>query len=184
MDSQDHSATNGKGSCDDIEREKSIWAMIQSKYDEGKYSGWQRLWGGIFVSALRIMERKCLRAAIFLSQKLANATSDEHEYNQCSEVTEALGNSYYNELGGGVIYAYPIQRLSEFEKRQQAINALTYFQLAIDLAALSDDKEPPEELHFMVGKVREYVLMYPKCFIRKIIKIEHMNFFRFTLIVS
>lgn len=136
-----------------IEDEKKIWYLIQSKYNEGKFVEWQQAWGGLFVSSLLYMSKKCLRVALFLADRMKE--------NMYSEISESLGTLLYSRLMGSESYGYPLSPLSDIEKRQKAKLALLCFERAISSSSTLNKSNNDEstvvtwEVQFMIGKCQE-----------------------------
>ena len=118
---------------------------------QGKFAEWQEAWGGLFVSALLCMSKKCLRVALFLSER-----KQEDMY---SEIAESIGTILYSELMGSQLYGYPLSTMTNSQIRQKARIALSYFERAILSSAQNESNYDDSnvvywEVKFMIGKVR------------------------------
>ena len=109
------------------QNDKLIWNDIQAKFDEKKYAEWQNAWGGLFVSALQVMSKRCLTVAMFLAKENNGVVCGQDEL--YAEIAEALGTMYYNEVSGSIVHGFPMRTLSLPEKRRKAEHALVSFTL-------------------------------------------------------
>jgi len=143
------------GIVQELKNEKEIWHNIRSKYDMGKLAEWQQAWGGLFVSALLHMAKKCLRVASFLAER--------KKENMYCEISESLGTMFYMELMGSESYGYPLCVLADRSKREKAKLALSYFERAISATSAPDDSNQDDsnvvlwEVQFMIGKCQEKI---------------------------
>ena len=141
------------------------WELIHSKFDEGKFNTWQNDWGVIFVSALRKMSKRCFHIAFYLSTTKSEKENDRGDL--YPEIAEALGTVSYSELMEGEKRGYPRSVLSDYEKRMTAKFSLECFSKALNYVT-AQKKEQLEkgnvaswELHFMIGKVRNFAPFSP-----------------------
>lgn len=99
------------------------------------------------------MLKKCLITAHYLSVQDKHLSDDKDEL--CYEVAETFATSYYAELMGGTSYGYPMQIMTDLQRRKLARESKAYFQAAIDFAIKRKLEENIHDLYFMIGKVRE-----------------------------
>ena len=164
--------------------ELSSLDRIKQFYDEGDYPSWQRAWGGLYISSLRLMSRRCRLISLYIVKYRAlqslkpdaladntttpafTTTSDEEDDRYLiSELLEHIGTFTYMELQGkGTLYGYPIQPMPQLCKRLFAQEAAYRYNDAIDWTILGDNDSDKEEeltdlgeLHFMLGKCQEKV---------------------------
>ena len=134
--------------------DESLWNTIESKYTTGDFVGWEKAWGGIFVSALQIMSKRCFLLALYFSEIKAG---EDPAY----DIAESIGTCYYSDLMGDACYGYPMQRLPVLSKRMLAKEAKAYFMEALKLAVPKKTGSLPEEntweQHFMIGKCNEKI---------------------------
>lgn len=120
-----------------------VWREIHGHLLKEDIVGWQQAWGGLFVSSLRKIARRCLLIALYLSYKMSN----DHVV---SEISESLGVSLYTELMGSQEYGYPMQEMTAARKREIADAAQACFQRAL---CVEKSVSGIWDLHFMIGKV-------------------------------
>jgi hypothetical protein len=141
-------------------------------FSQGGFAKWQYSWGGIFVSSLRKIARRCLCMALYLAQKDSNEP-DKNLF--VAEITESLGVLLYSELSCSQTYGFPIHAMPFVRKRELATAALACFQTS-GIAA-SDSSETKNagrvtwDIHFMQGKVSSpFCLLYPpRCLTNSIV---------------
>ena len=124
--------------------EARVWREIHGHLLKQDIVAWQQAWGGLFVSSLRKIARRCLLIALYLSYKMSN----DHVV---SEISESLGVSLYTELMGSQEYGYPMQEMTAARKREIADAAQACFQRAL---CVEKSVSGMWDLHFMIGKVR------------------------------
>eukprot|EP00573_Skeletonema_grethae_P004142 CAMPEP_0201708390 /NCGR_PEP_ID=MMETSP0578-20130828/55400_1 /ASSEMBLY_ACC=CAM_ASM_000663 /TAXON_ID=267565 /ORGANISM="Skeletonema grethea, Strain CCMP 1804" /LENGTH=91 /DNA_ID=CAMNT_0048197203 /DNA_START=6 /DNA_END=278 /DNA_ORIENTATION=+ len=87
-----------------------IWRDIESIFEQGEYTSWANAWAGMFVTALRTMRMKALRVARYLAKKKLGKMHP-------SEVSEDIGTALYGDLMASTVYGFPMQHMSNHEKR-------------------------------------------------------------------
>eukprot|EP00985_Skeletonema_marinoi_P031466 scaffold37702_cov155-Skeletonema_marinoi.AAC.5 len=131
-----------------------IWREIESIFEKGEYTSWANAWAGMFVTALRTMRMKALRVARYLAKKKLGKMHP-------SEVCEDIGTALYGDLMASTVYGFPMQRMSNHEKRAIAEGTKYYFEEAIELSKsvdyASDSKTESWEVQFMIGKCCEKI---------------------------
>lgn len=131
-----------------------IWREIESIFEKEEYTSWANAWAGMFVSALRIMRMKALRVARYLAKKKLGSMHP-------SEVCEDIGTALYCDLMSSTVYGYPMQRMSNHEKRAIAEGTKFYFEEAIESSKSGDyacdSKTESWEVQFMIGKCCEKI---------------------------
>jgi hypothetical protein len=146
------------GNIEDIADSIKAYEEITRLYREQKYGIWQQVWGGLFVSSLRLLARRCMSIALYVSyEKLDGAPQNEDE-RLCAEICESLGTYMYSDISGSQIYGYPMRSSTMLWKRDHAEFALKFYKQA--LALQNHDEEKKDEivdwdLLFMIGKVRK-----------------------------
>ena len=128
---------------------------IEAMFDNGDFVGWQRAWGGLFVSATSDMMKKCFITAHYLSLQDKYLSDEKDEL--CYEVAEQFATSCYAELMGGTSYGYPMQKMTNIHRRRLARESRAYFQAAIDFAASRKLDENIHDLYFMIAKCEEKI---------------------------
>ncbi len=131
-----------------------IWRDIESIFEHGEYTSWANAWAGMFVTALRTMRMKALRVARYLAKKKLGKMHP-------SEVSEDIGTALYGDLMASTVYGFPMQRMSNHEKRTIAEGTKYYFEEAIESSNNADyacdSKTESWEVQFMVGKCCEKI---------------------------
>lgn len=131
-----------------------IWRDIESIFEQGEYTSWANAWAGMFVTALRTMRMKALRVARYLAKKKLGKMHP-------SEVSEDIGTALYGDLMASTVYGFPMQHMSNHEKRVIAEGTKYYFEEAImssnSVDYACDSKTESWEVQFMVGKCCEKI---------------------------
>jgi hypothetical protein len=160
-DGDDHDRAFGVQVCKDIE----------ALYQKGDFVGWQQAWGGLFVSALRMLSMRFLCMALYILQ--CNTTVDPTDSVLMSEICESLGISLYSDLMASQSYGYPMHEITGKHKRDLATAAKTCFQCSADTVDKPLDKDDSSEgratwdLLFMIGKVSVPAMCwyFERCFL-------------------
>jgi hypothetical protein len=142
--------SQGSGGTAELE----AWYEIEKMRQRGDYIGWQQAWGSLFVSALRKIAFRCVRLALYILY--CRDSPEDHVL--VSEVVESLGVHFYTEIMGSQRYGYPMQKMTDYQKRELALVALSCFDTAAVVAAnTSEDTtiRPTWDLKLMIGKVRD-----------------------------
>jgi len=131
-----------------------VWREIESMFEKAEYAKWANAWAGMFVTALRTMRMKALRVARYLAKK---KLGNMHP----SEVCEDIGTAMYGDLMASTVYGFPIQGMSDHEKRAIAEGTKFYFEEAIESSKSGDyacdSKTESWEVQFMIGKCCEKI---------------------------
>jgi len=129
--------------------------IVMNMYLTKKFSSWQLAWGGMFVQALRVIAKRCLRlsfaVAIEQESRLDSNREDDDNEQIVPEIAKTIATNFYAELQGGMLYGLPIQQIPKLIKRKLAQNALQEFKGTIE--NLRDDESELWPYHFMIGKV-------------------------------
>ena len=136
-------------------RDQAAFDEIEAMFDKGDFVGWERAWGGLFVSATTDMLKKCFITAHYLSLQDKYLSDEKDEL--CYEVAEQFATSCYAELMGGTSYGYPMQEMTNVHRRRLARESKAYFQAAIDFAVSRKLDENIHDLHFMIAKCEEKI---------------------------
>jgi hypothetical protein len=134
-----------------------VWKDIEALYQKGDFVGWQQAWGGLFVSALRMLSVRFMCMALYILQ--CDKTDDPADSVLASEICESLGISLYSNLMASQSYGYPMHVITGKKKRDLATAAKTCFQCSADTVDKPLDKNDSSEgratwdLLFMIGKV-------------------------------
>ena len=145
--------TSGESSRD--HRDRAAFDEIEAMFENGDFVGWERAWGGLFVSATTDMMKKCFMTAHYLSLQDKYLSDEKDEL--CYEVAEQFATSCYAELMGGTSYGYPMQVMTNVHRRRLARESKAYFQAAIDFAASRKLDENIHDLYFMIAKCEEKI---------------------------
>lgn len=120
---------------------------------------WQHSWGGLFVSSLRNLARRCMSIALYVSYKGLDKAIEPGDNRLAAEICESLGTFMYSEVSGSQIYGHPMRALTQGRKRKFAEIAATFYKEALSLQKSSPrhDKDAHSadwDILFMIGKVR------------------------------
>jgi hypothetical protein len=135
-----------------------VWKDIEALYQKGDFVGWQQAWGGLFISALRMLSVRFMCMALYILQ--CNKTDDPADSVLLSEICESLGISLYSGLMASQGYGYPMHEITGKKKRDLAAAAKACFQCSADTVDKPLDEDDSSEgratwdLLFMIGKVR------------------------------
>ena len=143
---------------EDIRDSLHSYEEITRLFRDKRYDLWQQCWGGIYVSSLRILSRRCMAVALFVSYKGLDNSIEPGDERLAAEICESLGTFMYSEVSGSQIYGYPMRKLTQHRKRKFSEAAAIFYNEALQLQRRSarKDKEgvPAEwDILFMVGKV-------------------------------
>jgi len=136
-------------------RDQAVFDDIEAMFEKGDFIGWERGWGGLFVSATIDMMKKCFITAHYLSLQDKYLSDEKDEL--CYEVAEQFATSCYAELMGGISYGYPMREMTNVHRRRLARESKSYFEAAIDFAANRKLDENVHDLYFMIGKCEEKI---------------------------
>lgn len=136
-------------------RDQAVFDDIEAMFEKGDFIGWERGWGGLFVSATIDMMKKCFITAHYLSLQDKYLSDEKDEL--CYEVAEQFATSCYAELMGGISYGYPMRKMTNVHRRRLARESKSYFEAAIDFAANRKLDENVHDLYFMIGKCEEKI---------------------------
>jgi len=151
-----YDSTDVMNDCAEAEhRDQTVFDEIEAMFEKGDFIGWERAWGGLFVSATTDMLKKCFITAHYLSLQDKYLSDEKDEL--CYEVAEQFATSCYAELMGGTSYGYPMQEMTNVHRRRLARESKAFFQAAIDFAASRKLDENVHDLHFMIGKCEEKI---------------------------
>ena len=142
------------------------WHEVQRLRDKEDRCAWQHAWGGLFVSALRLISQRCLSIALYIRYSL---DSDLQKPLEVLELSEAISISLYSELMGAQLYGYPLQALPQRRKRVLGEAALACFNRTEELFRLGNVQEGGDQSEswdtaFMIGKVRIPSYYYREAF--------------------
>ena len=131
---------------------------ITRLFRESAFDVWQQSWGGLFVSGLRSLARRCMAIALFVSYKGLDKTIEDSDERLAAEICESLGTYMYSEVSGSQIYGYPMRMLTPKRKRDFAEMAATFYNESLSLQKRNTkpDKEGISadwDILFMIGKV-------------------------------
>ena len=143
------------GNSSEERQDRAAFDEIEAMFENGDFVGWQRAWGGLFVSATSDMMKKCFITAHYLSLQDKYLSDEKDEL--CYEVAEQFATSCYAELMGGTSYGYPMQKMTNIHRRRLARESRAYFQAAIDFAASRRLDENIHDLYFMIAKCEEKI---------------------------
>jgi hypothetical protein len=136
--------------------EQRVFEETVALFNSQDYTRWQQVWGGLFISSLRLLGIRCICLALYiLAQK---DVSDIKTKQMLSDCLEFLGIVLYLEVSGCQTYGHPISPLTAKRKRDLAEIALECFAKAS--ANLSDDDDDRPHiwgLRFMQGKCHEKI---------------------------
>lgn len=136
--------------------DSSVFKELEIKFKEGNFVSWANSWAGMFVLALRKMKIRSLLVARYLAKK--NKQNGELHP---SDISEDLGTALYVDLVGSTRYGYPIRAMSDYEKREVAQSAKSFFEETIALSTSTDFSCKCEtvlwENQFMIGKCYEKI---------------------------
>ena len=146
------------------EKTEELADSIQSYEDvtrlfrEGNFDLWQQNWGGLFVSSLRNLARRCMGIALFVSYKGLDKTIEMGDERLAAEICESLGTFMYSEVSGSQIYGYPMRPLTDKRKRDYAEMASTFYRESLALQKRNTKRDKDEistdwDILFMIGKV-------------------------------
>jgi hypothetical protein len=148
------------GNVEDIADSIKTYEEITRLYREQKYGIWQQVWGGLFVSSLRVLARRCMSVALYISYEGLDRTLGKGDDSLSAEICESLGTYMYSDVSGSQIYGYPMRSSTDVWKREHADLALKFYNQALLLQRDSnggkDDAVPVDwDLLFMIGKVNK-----------------------------
>lgn len=143
------------GNSSEERQDRASFDEIEAMFENGDFVGWQRAWGGLFVSATSDMMKKCFITAHYLSLQEKYLSDEKDEL--CYEVAEQFATSCYAELMGGTSYGYPMQKMTNIHRRRLARESRAYFRAAIDFAASRKLDENIHDLYFMIAKCEEKI---------------------------
>ena len=135
--------------------EKEAWRCIESL----EFREWQKAWGGLYISALRIMANRCHQVTYYLAKRKELVATEGRDRDGAlglvAEICETVGTTLYIELQGSWRYGYPIHRMTEKAKRDLAEEAANNYQEALNLTLISSSNVDDDiwGLHLMIGKV-------------------------------
>lgn len=132
---------------------------ITRLFRESRFDLWQQRWGGVFVSSLRNLSRRCMAIALFVSYKGLDRSIESGDERLASEICESLGTFMYSEVSGSQIYGHPMRTLTARRKRDFAEIAAAIYNESLSLQKRNTKREKDEistdwDIRFMIGKVR------------------------------
>jgi hypothetical protein len=136
--------------CEDLVRRG-----IDDLFDADKVIEWQTAWGGVYVSSLRKIARRCICMSLFVASKREDR---QKNHLLVSEIIESLGIMSYSELMGSQTYGFPMHVTPDYNKREQATSALACFECTVATIERNEDQNHGRvtwDLYFMIGKVSE-----------------------------
>ena len=136
---------------------------ITRLFREGKFDMWQQRWGGLFVSSLRNLARRCMSVALYVSCTELDSTIEKGDERIVAEICESLGTYMYSEVSGSQIYGHPMRALTEHRKRQYGEYAAAFYNEALSLQKPIKEKDKETisadwDIRFMIGKVRQVIV--------------------------
>jgi hypothetical protein len=143
-------------SCQDDLEDIKTCNEIRSLEANDKLAEWQIAWGGLFVTSLREIARRCLVFALCVAYRYRSRATQQTEHALVAQITETLGSLLYSELSGSQVYGFPMRPMPQLLKREIAGAAIVCFEKSIDSVSLVNDNDYRCSwgLKFMIGKVR------------------------------
>eukprot|EP00977_Amphora_coffeiformis_P014319 scaffold3967_cov179-Amphora_coffeaeformis.AAC.1 len=143
---------------DSIQTYEEVTRLFRNK----EFDMWQHSWGGLFVSSLRILARRCMAIALYVSYKELDRTIEPGDNRLSAEICESLGTFMYSEVSGSQIYGYPMRSLTQNRKRKFADLAATFYGEALSLQKNRPPKDKATvsadwDILFMIGKCHEKI---------------------------
>jgi hypothetical protein len=158
IEKQLQKAENEEEIAETIQTYQEITRLFRNQ----QFGLWQQAWGGVFVSSLRVLARKCMAVAYFIASR-ENDHSVETRSGHFSEICGSLGIFMYSEVSGSQTYGYPMRTMTEKRKRDHAEVAAACFKQSLELEDEHKEKTSNErdsgnnasawDILFMVGKV-------------------------------
>ena len=159
----DVSSSDGK-EIDHVHNMKALDDAERAK----NYPGWQDKWAYLYISALNVMQRRCLNISLaLLLEKQSNATDADiapKDVALLCKVYEELGTLAYMELQSSLKLGFQTRKMTRSEKRALAQKAFDFYRLAADSLQFALENGTLEEdgldtqdwhLHMMLGKCCE-----------------------------
>jgi len=140
--------------ADSIQTYEEVTKLFRNK----ELGLWQHSWGGLFVSSLRVLARRCMTVALYVSYKELDRTIEPGDNRLSAEICESLGTFMYSEVSGSQIYGYPMRSLTQSRKRRFADLAAIFYSEALFLQRTRPKKDKATvaadwDILFMIGKV-------------------------------
>ena len=143
--------------ADSIQTYEEVTRLFRNK----ELDLWQHSWGGLFVSSLRSLARRCMAIALYVAYKELDKSVEPGDNRLSAEICESLGTFMYSEVSGSQIYGYPMRTLNQSRKRKFADLAATFYNEALSLQKTRPQKDKATvsadwDILFMIGKVRNF----------------------------
>ena len=143
----------GQDTPDDDRPDFLAWSQIENMFKDGDFVGWSSAWGGIFVSAISSIIKKCFFTALYLTGKSSRDDSKREFF----EITEDFATFQYGEIMGSTAYGYPIHVMTAVQKRSLARESKSCFEAAAECMIENKLDENLGALYFMMGKCDEKI---------------------------
>ena len=141
---------------DPIQTKKSIIDDLDELYSNKRFADWQQGWGGVFISALMRVSKRCFAMALYLADKALDNDNDI-DVDVLSEMAEISGAAIYSRLHRSTLHGVHMKKMTNGRKAVTAKTALRCFEYARTINDKFEGNLSLWENSFMTGKCIEKI---------------------------